>query len=97
MQFSRQEYWTGLPFPSAGDLLDPGIELRSPALQAESLLSAQVVVMLGQNNWCWGWWRERRCITAGFLDQQADDDLRSVEEPLKCRESLKVSFPFIGP
>ena len=35
--FSRQEYWSGLPFPSPGDLPDPGIELGSPALQADSL------------------------------------------------------------
>ena len=32
MGFSRQEYWSGLLFPSPGDLPDPGIELRSPAL-----------------------------------------------------------------
>jgi len=37
MGFSRQEYWSGLPFPSPGDLPDPGIEPRSPALQAVSL------------------------------------------------------------
>ena len=37
MGFPRQEYWSGLPFPSPGDLPDPGIEPRSPALQAESL------------------------------------------------------------
>ena len=37
--FSRQEYWSGLPFPSPGDLPDPGIEPRSPALQAEALTS----------------------------------------------------------
>ena len=35
--FSRQEYWSGVPFPSTGDLPDPGIELGSPALQANSL------------------------------------------------------------
>ena len=34
--FSRQEYWSGLPFPSPGDLPDPGIEPGSPALQAEA-------------------------------------------------------------
>ena len=34
-----QEYWTGLPFPSPGDLPDPGIEPRSPALQADALPS----------------------------------------------------------
>ena len=39
MGFSRQEYWNVLPFPSPGDLLDPGIEPRSPALQAEALTS----------------------------------------------------------
>ena len=39
MGFPRQEYWSGLPFPSPGDLPDPGIELRSPALLADSLLS----------------------------------------------------------
>ena len=39
MGFSRQEYWSGLPFPSPGDLPDPGIEPRSPALQADSLPS----------------------------------------------------------
>ena len=37
MGFSRQEYWSGLPCPSPGDLPDPGIEHRSPALQADSL------------------------------------------------------------
>ena len=39
MGFSRQEYWSGLPFPSSGDLPDPGIEPRSPALQADALPS----------------------------------------------------------
>ena len=38
MGFSRQEYWSGLPFPSPGDLPEPGIEPTSPALQADSLL-----------------------------------------------------------
>ena len=39
MEFSRQEYWSGLPFPFPGDLLDPWIKHESPALQADSLLS----------------------------------------------------------
>ena len=37
MGFSRQEYWSGLPFPPPGDLLHPGVEPGSPALQVESL------------------------------------------------------------
>ena len=39
MGFSRQEYWSGLPFPSPGDLPNPGIEPRSPTLQADALPS----------------------------------------------------------
>ena len=44
MGFPRQEYWSGLPFPSPGDLPDSGFELAAPALQADSLpLSQQEV------------------------------------------------------
>ena len=39
MEFSRQEYWSGLPFPSPGDLPNPGMEPGSPALQADALSS----------------------------------------------------------
>ena len=39
MGFSRQECWSGLPFPSPGDLPDPGIEPGSPTLQADALSS----------------------------------------------------------
>ena len=39
MGFSRQEYWSGVPFPSPGDLPNPGIEPGSPALQADALPS----------------------------------------------------------
>ena len=39
MGFSRQEYWSGLPFPSPGDPPDSGIEPRSPALEANTLTS----------------------------------------------------------
>ena len=39
MEFSRQEYWSGLPFPSPGDLPNPGIKPRYPTLQADILLS----------------------------------------------------------
>jgi len=39
MEFSRQEYWSGLPFPSTGDLPNPGIKPGFPALQADSLPS----------------------------------------------------------
>ena len=37
--FSRKEYWSGLPFPSPGDIPDPGIEFLSPALQVDSCIA----------------------------------------------------------
>ena len=40
MGFSRQESWSGLPFPSPGDLPDPGIKPRSPALEANACKAA---------------------------------------------------------
>ena len=43
--FSEQEYWSGLPFPSPGNLPDLGIKPRSPALWADSLLSPQETKM----------------------------------------------------
>ena len=46
MEFSRQEYWSGLPFPSPGDLQSPGIKPGSPALQADSLLTELYKVCL---------------------------------------------------
>ena len=39
MEFFRQEYWSGLPFPFPGDLPDPGVKPGSPALQAEAFTS----------------------------------------------------------
>ena len=45
MEFSRQEYWSGLPFASPGDLSNPEMEPVSAALQAESLLSEPPIVV----------------------------------------------------
>ena len=50
MRFSRQGYWSGLPFPSPGDLPNPGIEPVSPALQADSLLTELKVKLDQQFN-----------------------------------------------
>ena len=47
MGFSRQEYWSGLPFPSAGDLPDPGIEPESPVVQADTLPSETPGTIIG--------------------------------------------------
>ena len=48
--FSRHEHWSGLPFPSPGDLPHPGIEPRSPALQADSLPSILLFIFFGPEN-----------------------------------------------
>ena len=53
MGFSRQEYWNGLPFPSPGDLPGPGIELRSPEMQADTLTSEPPVVRSCQSEIQW--------------------------------------------
>ena len=50
--FPRQEYWSGLPFPSLEDLPDPGIEPKSPALRADSLLSESPMKPSWQT-WLW--------------------------------------------
>ena len=44
--FSRQEYWSGLPFPSPGNLPDPGIEPASLTLQADSLLNHHMDILI---------------------------------------------------
>ena len=49
LELSRQEYWSGLPFPSPRDLSDPGITPESPALQADSLPSEPPVTTKSEN------------------------------------------------
>ena len=63
MGFSRQEYWSGVPFPSPGDLPDPGIEPRSPALQADALPSEPRGRRPSNKAWVphpWSWFWEDR-------------------------------------
>ena len=49
---SRQEYWSGLPFPSPGDLPNPGIEPESPALQVDTLPSEQPGSLMSRSIYC---------------------------------------------
>ena len=68
MGFSRQEYRSGLPFPSPGDLPNPGIEPGSPALQTDSLPSGppRKPIIRSTNNKCWRGCGEReRSYTVG--------------------------------
>ena len=50
MEFSRHEYWGGLPYPPPGDLPNPGIKLRPPALQADSLPAEPPEKPIMENN-----------------------------------------------
>ena len=75
MRFSRQEYWSGLPFPSPGDISNPGIKPGSPALQADSLLTElQGKPILQQINQkffkCYLWKREE----TDYKDQERELD-----------------------
>ena len=65
--FFRQEYWSGWPCPSPGDLPDPGIEPMSPALQADSLLSELRGKQNGRSQWIW---EARGCRLKGGVVQK---------------------------
>ena len=75
MEFSRQECWSGLPFPSPGDLPQPRIELRSPALQADSL-PAELICLLCRRPGFDPWvgkipWRRKWQTTPAFLPRKS--------------------------
>ena len=71
MGFSRQEYWSGLPFLSAGDLPDPGIEPASPALRADSLPSEPLGIVNVNTTHCtlYNGWNGKSVIYI-FYDSQ---------------------------
>ena len=66
MGFSRQEYWSGLSFPSPGDLPDPGMEPRCPALQADSVSTELQGKPLKDAGWL-------RCPGRGASSKQGSD------------------------
>ena len=55
MGFPRQKFWSGLPFPSPGDLPEPGIEPGSPALQADALTSGTLIYQISLRGRLWIW------------------------------------------
>ena len=66
MEFPRQEYWSGLPFPSPGELPTPGIKPRSPTLQADSTIWATREAQMVRNS-C-----QKLGLSQGPLDLQAN-------------------------
>ena len=81
--FPRQEYWSGLPFSSPGDIPDPGIEPGSPALQADSLPSQPSREKGGK--------KKKKGGTVCHKRKGTKEQLRSVE----CRVGKISWFPFL--
>ena len=109
MEFSRQKYWSGLPFPSPGDLSNPGIEPRSPALQADSLPSephgnphsceSWTVKKLEHQRidafdpWCW-----RRLLRAPWTAGRSNQSILKEISPEYSLEALmlKLKLQYFG-
>ena len=93
MGFSRQEYWSGLPFPSPGDLFDTGIKPRSPAFQADALTSEPPV----QFNSVQSLSRVRLFVTPWIAARHASLSITNCWSSLKLRsiESVMLSSHLI--
>ena len=93
--FSRQEYWNGLPLPSPGDLPNPGIEPRSPALQADALTSELLLLLLSHFS------RARFCATPKMAAHQVPPSTGIIQgrilEWIACPLSGDLPNPVIKP
>ena len=98
IEFSRQEYWIGLPFPSPGDRPDPGIERGSPALRGDTLpseppgkLSAKELMLL--NWWCW-----RRLLRIPWTARRSNQSILKDISPECSLEGLmlKLKLQYFG-
>ena len=102
MGFSRQEFWSGLPFPSPGDLPNPGIEPRSPALQADALLSEPPGKLMVESwtikkaecqridaleLWCW-----RRLLGVPWTAQRSNQSILKEISPEYSLEGLRLKL-----
>ena len=86
MEFSKQEYWNGLAFPTPGDLPDPEIEPGSPALQADSFpIEPPGKPLIGDNKWKTG----KNCKYSYFEIRNA---VNSVNTSEPCHHPQSYSF-----
>ena len=81
MGFSRQEYWSGLPFPSSENIPDPGIEPRSPELQADSFFFFKTL------HYCIGFAKYRNGSATG-IHVFTDLAMMGVQANLMCAHTL---------
>ena len=88
MEFSRQEYWSGLPFPSPGDLPDSGIESGSPALHIGSATREAVEVQSSN------YWAAREFLGCGYF-QSEGHDLDGTAEPKEGASCVTGTEPAV--
>ena len=93
---SRQEYWSGLPFPSPGDLSNPGTEPRSPALQADSSPSEATGMLFGKDLIEQAARKYRRAIKKGLNDPDNHDGAVLHPEPDILEREIKKALGSIG-
>ena len=109
MEFSRQEYWSGLPFPSPGDLPDPEIKPRSPTLKADSLPSEPTGKPHGCKSWTikktecqrinafelWCW---RRLLRIPWTTRRSNHSILNENSPEYSLEGLmlKLKLKYFG-
>ena len=95
MGFPKQEYQSGLPFPSLGDLPNPGIEPGSSALQTDSLLSKPLVGPLFNQQWCIGCWGHKGNTSCCRLKDNTWVVLIFFFPPMKRHRILHAYFPMV--
>ena len=94
IEFSRQEYWSGLPFPSPGDLPDPGIEPGSPSLQADYHLSSLGLPSPQETASSRGWPHRPHAHTPSLERRQIPP--LTQDTPLQRPQPLPRSYLFPG-
>ena len=89
MGFSRQKYWSGLPFPSPGDLPNPGIKPRSPALQEDSSSPGKPSFFLETTLECQCMQRKINFINSVHSIQHGTAQERRGERQVKLKKKIK--------
>ena len=84
MGFHRQEYWSGLPFPSPGDLLDPGIEVASPALGEQPSGKSREFIYQGANPESWDLGQVSHSSLYASICSSGKDDNNDQKDYLKA-------------
>ena len=109
MGFSKQEYWSGLPFPSPGDLSDPGIEPVSPEFQTDALTSEPPGKLLfssigpttrgtePESHWCKSWSLKAQEPEARVVQGQEKMDFLAQEERARVCPPLLFSLFYSSP